>query len=53
LVRVATQAGDSTSTTKYTFDIDYSDNANNQTITGLQITYADGASSTLWANVVE
>ena len=53
LVRVATQAWDGTSTTKYTFDVEYSDNANSQTITGLQFTYADSATGTLWANVVE
>lgn len=52
LVRVASQAWDGTSSTKYTFNVDYSDNINSETIQTLKITYVDGAGSREWWNVV-
>ena len=53
LVRVATQWGEKTSFTKYTFDIEYSSNINSETIQGLTITYADDGVSKVWDNVVD
>ena len=53
LVRVASQAWEKTSFTKYTFDIEYSANIDSETIESLQITYADGLTGKVWNNVVE
>ena len=61
LVRVATMAGNKESETKYTFDIEYSDNANTETIPELYFTYthdiewADDSGDTVkkWTNLQE
>ncbi|MBQ7074755.1 hypothetical protein IJM86_07085 [bacterium] len=51
IVRVISQTN-TTATTKYRFDIDYSDNANNETIASVTFTYKDGNNET-WTNVQE
>jgi hypothetical protein len=45
--------GDKQSETKYTFDIEYSDNVTNEKVDSVTFTYATGKAPETWTNVQE